>query len=64
MCSFGGPDAEYLKKALDSIFLVENKDTGVKEGNVPLDDYETKLASATADVANVNIGIYTDALTR
>ena len=29
-CSFGGPGAEYLKKALDSIFLVENKDTGVK----------------------------------
>ena len=27
-------------------------------------DHETKLASATTDVANVNIGIYTGAQTR
>ena len=33
-------------------------------GNAPLIDYTTKLVSATADGANVNMGIYTGALTQ
>ena len=44
--------------------MLERFAPAFKEGNIPLDDYETKLASATTDVANVNIGIYTGAQTR
>ncbi|XP_057313455.1 uncharacterized protein LOC130654829 [Hydractinia symbiolongicarpus] len=54
MADFGGCDAESLKAGLDSVF---------ENGNVPLDDYQTKLVSATADRANVNMGINHGALT-
>ena len=55
MAEFGGTDAQSLKTALDSVFT--------NEGNVPLNDYNKKLVSATADGANVNMGIYNGALT-
>ena len=54
MKNFGGADANSLKSALDSVFQ--------KDGNVPLNDYNTKLISATADGANVNLGVYNGAL--
>ena len=63
MASFGGSDADSLKLALDSVFCIGNED-GMAAGNVPLIDYTTKLVSATADGANVNMGIYTGALTQ
>ena len=63
MASFGGTDAASLKLALDSVFQVENQELNCKSGNWPLDDYQTKLVSATADGANVNMGIYNGALT-
>ena len=56
MADFGGEDAHSLKNAREGVF----NDTG----NVPLADYETKLASATSDGANVNIGVYNGALTQ
>lgn len=49
MSEWGGVDAESLKKAIDSIF-------GDK-GSVPLNDYKTKLVSATTDGASVNTGM-------
>ena len=54
MAEFGGTDALSLKQALDSVFQM---------GNIPLEDYETKLVSATSHGANVNLGIYNGALT-
>ena len=63
MASFRGTDAASLKLALDSVFQVENHELNCKSGNLPLDDYQTKLVSATADGANVNMGIYNGALT-
>ena len=56
MADFGGKEAYSLKNALDSVFN--------DAGNVPLADYETKLVSATSDGANVNPGVYNDALTQ
>ena len=56
MEDYGGVDAVSLKSALDSVFGAT--------GNIPLEDYETKLVTATADGANVNLGIYSGALTR
>ena len=54
MADFGGTDAISLKKGVDSLF---------ESGNVPLLDYQTKLTSATSDSANMNLGIYSGALT-
>ena len=54
MADFGGTNAISLKKGLDSLFESEN---------VPLLDYRTKLMSATSDGANMNLGIYSGALT-
>ena len=52
MAQFGENDAESLKNVVDSVFE--------KKGNhptpIPLDDYLTKMVSATADGANVNMG--------
>ena len=52
MAQFGETDAESLKNVVDSVFE--------KKGNhptpIPLDDYLTKMVSATADGANVNMG--------
>ena len=42
----GGTDAESLKKGSDSIFL--------KDGKIPVTNYETKLVSLTTDGASVN----------
>ena len=54
MAAFGGTNAGVLKKGLDSVF---------ETGNIPIDDYQTKLISATADGANVNLGIYGGSIT-
>ena len=54
MATFGGTNAGVLKKGLDSVF---------ETGNIPIDDYQTKLVSATADGANVNLDIYGGSLT-
>ena len=53
MATFGGTNAGVLKKGLDSVF---------ETGNIPIDDYQTKLVSATADGANVNDDDRTKAL--
>ena len=53
LAEFGGIDTVSLKKGLDSVF----------EGSVPLFDYQTKLMSATSNGANMNLGIYSGALT-
>ena len=63
MSEFGGTDSSSLKKGLDSVFQEEDKDEGKTAGNVPIDDYYTKLVSATADGAHVNLGVYSGALT-
>jgi hypothetical protein len=62
MADFGGSDANSLKLALDSVFITNN----VTKAKIPLStaDYRTKLISATADGANVNMGIYNGALTQ
>lgn len=54
MAAFGGTNADALKKGLDSVFETEN---------IPIDDYQTKLVSATTDGANVNLDIYGGSLT-
>lgn len=54
MATFGGTNAGVLKKGLDSVF---------ETGNIPIDDYQTELVSATADGANVNLDIYGGSLT-
>ena len=54
MAEFSGTDAMSLKKGPDSDF---------ESGNVPLLDYQTKLMSANSDAANMNLGIYNEALT-
>ena len=48
MSDWGGTDAESLKKGIDSIFL--------KDGKIPVTNYETKLVSLTTDGASVNTG--------
>ena len=55
----GGTDADSIKEAIDSVFDDE-------DGNIPMDGqkYHDKLVSATADGANVNIGIYNGVLTQ
>ena len=47
MSDWGGTDASSLKKGIDSIF---------ENGPFKIDDYRTKLISATADGASVNFG--------
>lgn len=60
MSSFGGCDADSLKKAIDSVFQkVDTHPTAI-----PMDDYRTKMVSATADGANVNLGKYNGVLTK
>ena len=59
MASFGGGNAESLKKAIDSVF----SEDGIHPTPCKLDDYRTKLVSSTADGANVNMGKYNGALT-
>ena len=54
MAEFGGTDSISLIKSLDSVF---------ETGNSLLLDYQTKLSSATSKDANVNLGIYSGALT-
>ena len=47
MATFGGTNADTLKKVC----------TLCLKRNVPIEDYQTKLVRATADGANVNLGI-------
>ena len=56
MAEWGGTNAEALSKAIDSIFG--------PSGNIPLEDYRTKLVLCTADGANVNFGHLSGLLTR
>ena len=51
---FSGTNAISLKKGLDSIF---------ESGNVTLLDYQTKLMSTISDGVNMNLEIYSGALT-
>ena len=48
MSDWGGTDAESLKKGIGSIFL--------KDGKIPVTNYETKLISLTTDGASINTG--------
>ena len=52
--AFGGTNVDVIRKGLDSVFEI---------GNIPIEDYQTNLVSATADEANMNLGIYGGALT-
>ena len=54
MAEFGGTDVISLKKGFDLVF---------ETGNDPLSDYQTRLTIATSDSTNVNLGIYSGALT-
>ena len=56
MSDWGGTDAESLKKGIDSIFL--------KDGKIPVTNYETKLVSLTTDSASVNTGRISGLMTR
>ena len=49
MEDFGGTDAESLKLGIGNIYS--------EGGNIPLDDYQTKLIGMTTDGASVNTGI-------
>ena len=64
MKSFGGTGADSLKTALDSLFGEADEENNQTAGNIPLPDCMTKLVSATADGANVNLGIYRGAITQ
>ena len=46
MSDWGGTEAESLKKEIDRIFL--------KDGKIPVTNYETKLVSLTTDGTSVN----------
>ena len=59
MAEFGGGNADSLKTAIDSVFEKQ----GDHSTPIPLADYHTKMVSATADGANVNLGKYNGALT-
>ena len=48
MSDWGGTDAESLKKGINSIFL--------KDGKIPVTNYEKKLVSLTMDRTSVNTG--------
>ena len=52
----GGANADSIK-AIDSIFCEGDGDK-VQDGPVPLADYRTKVVCATADGANVNVGVF------
>ena len=56
MSDWGGTDAESLKKWVNSIFL--------KDGKIPMTNYETKLVSLTTDGASVNTGKISGLMTR
>ena len=56
MSDWGGTDAESLKKGIDSIFL--------KDGKIPMTNYETKLVSLTTDSSSVNTGRILGLMTR
>lgn len=59
MSNRGGGGADAIKLAIDSVF-------SEADGNVPLtkEDYRAKVVCATADGANVNLGIYNGVLTQ
>ena len=56
MAEWGGTGADALKKGIDSIFKVD--------GPLPLEDYQTKMVSCTADGASVNFGTKNGLLTQ
>ena len=62
MSDLGGTNADSIKAAIDNIFC---EGDGVKvQGPLHLLDYQTKLVCATADGANVNVGVYSGVLTQ
>ena len=56
MSDWGGTDAESLKKGIDSIFL--------KNSEIPVTNYETKLVSLTTYGTSVNAGRISGLTTR
>ena len=66
MASRGGTDANSIKLAIDSVFSDNEGTDLIQPGNVPMDydSYRDKMISATADGANVNLGIYNGVLTQ
>ena len=62
MSDLGGANADSIKAAIDGIFC--EGDGKVQGDPVPLGDYKTKVVCATADGANVNVGVYSGVLTR
>eukprot|EP00112_Aurelia_sp_Birch-Aquarium-sp1_P000486 Seg10468.1 transcript_id=Seg10468.1/GoldUCD/mRNA.D3Y31 product="Zinc finger protein 862" protein_id=Seg10468.1/GoldUCD/D3Y31 len=65
MADLGGTNANSIKAAIDGIFKKTGEnDEHTVNGPVPLSDYRTKVVSATADGANVNMGVYSGVLTQ
>ena len=65
MADLGGTNADSIKAAIDGIFQKAGEDDEhAVNGPVPLSDYRTKVVSATADGANVNMGVYSGVLTQ
>ena len=64
MACLGGGNSDSIKAAIDSIFQQGSEENGNQNGPIPLADYREKVVSATADGANVNMGIYSGVLTQ
>ena len=65
IADLGGANANSIKAPIDSVFVCGNEDDeNSVRGPIPLSDYNTKVVSATADGANVNVGVYSGVLTQ
>ena len=64
MASLGGGNSHSIKATIDSIFQQGSGDNGNQNGAIPLGGYREKVVSATADGANVNLGVYSGVLTQ
>ena len=64
MASLGGGNSASIKAAIDSIFQQGSEDNGNQNGAIPLGGNREKVVSATADGANVNLGVYSGVLTQ
>lgn len=65
MGDLGGTNANSIKAAIDGIFQqAGDDDDHAVNGMIPLSDYRTKIVSATADGASVNMGVYSGVLSQ
>ena len=63
MARLGGSNSDSINTAIDNIFQQGNKNNGNQNGQILLANNREKVVIATADGANVNMGIYSGVLT-